>query len=709
MQGRQSPRLRSRRERRRGGSWAIIAGIWLLCAGGARGAPPEARERLGPLQVAGGGRDQVRGGRPDGASIHEAYGPRAHDPDAAAREDLAAFERDALPAGGRVTIVREPPEKWMAALQLPELPVRWNRKLVEYLRFFKDDPRGQSLMRGWLRRMNRYEHALRPILREVGVPEDLVFVAMAESGFNPQRRSRVGAAGMWQFMEPTARVYGLEKNYWVDERLDIERSTYAAAAYLKDLRVRFGSWEMALAAFNGGYGLVMTAVARANSNNFWALCEIESGLPHATTLYVPKIVAAALVGRNRPAFKMGPDLPDSMPPMHWAKVDVPPGTALSAVAKLIDEDPALIEELNAQLVRKRTPPGRSYPVRIPKAKLAAYERGVGRLGAGEADHAQHVVAYGETVAAIAQRYGTTEAQLRRLNGLDDSGELERGVVLLVPRGAGAASPVASTRPIAAVPKLAVGADQRLVFFTVARSTTPRGLAEAAGVGWDSVVAWNDLDPQARLQSGQILQLLVPKAWDARAAKIEVLERDQVEHVIRGSREHIEASLRERGLQRRGYKVKKGDTLEKIGKKFDLTDGDLARINNFDRSHAPEAGAVIVVYVKDKDARGTLEAPPPRAPAGVDPEALRDDDASEDVDAARFEATGDDPAAASSVDNPAPSTEDTAKLPGKQGWSREKAREERAHSDRSEGTSRSTKKKSASKPASKPKSRGGGGG
>ncbi|HEY8377049.1 MAG TPA: transglycosylase SLT domain-containing protein, partial [Nannocystis sp.] len=192
----------------------------------AHGAPPEARERIGPLQVAGGGRDQVRGGRPDGASIHETHAPRPYEPDAAGRADLAAFERDVLEAT-RPTLDRTPPEKWMADLTPPDLPVRWGPRLVEYLRFFRDDPRGQALMRSWLRRMSRYEHILRPILKEVGVPEDLVFVAMAESGFQPQRRSRVGAAGLWQFMEPTGRVYGLEQNYWVDERLDIERSTYA--------------------------------------------------------------------------------------------------------------------------------------------------------------------------------------------------------------------------------------------------------------------------------------------------------------------------------------------------------------------------------------------------------------------------------------------------------------------------------------------------
>ena len=679
MGARRGTDLRGYRKARRSGVGGLLLAFWLArdTAHAAAPAGPETgRERVGPLQVAGGGRDQVRGGRPDGASVHETYGARAVEPDAAGREDLASFERDVLAA--RATIVTDPPEKWIADLARPDLPIRYGPKLVEYLRFFRDDARGQALMRSWLRRMSRYEHVLRPILKQVGVPEDLVFVAMAESGFVPQRRSRVGAAGLWQFMEPTGRVYGLERNYWVDERLDLERSTYAAAAYLKDLRVRFGSWEMALAAFNGGYGLATTAIARANTNNFWALCEIESGLPHATTLYVPKILAAALVGRNRATFRLGPDLPDSLPPIHYTAVDVPPGTALSSVARAIDEDPALIEELNAQLVRKRTPPGRSYPVRIPRAKLAAWERASGRVGAGEGEYAQHVVAYGETIAAIARRYGATEAQLRRLNGLEDNAELERGLVLLVPRGGAAAPADPEARLLVPVPRVAVRPDQRLVFFVVTRSTTPRGLADAFAVPWDSIVAWNDLDPQARMQPGQVLQVVVPKAWDARAARIVALEQREVDVVIRGSREHIEASLRQRGLVRRAYRVRKGDTLVKIGKKFDLTDGDLARINNIDRTHDPAPGSLLVVYVKSGETRGTVDAP---APTGHDlpaPEDLRHDDAADDVDAARFEATADDPAAAAAVDNPAPgsspSTEDTSGLPGQRGWTGRKGQE-----------------------------------
>ena len=672
--------LRCRRERLTLWSWALGGLVLLhpLAAGAAPAPADEARERVGPLRVSSGGRDSVRGGRPDGASIHETHAPRSHDPDAAPREDLANFEREQL-AGVRPTIIDAAPEPWMAALQLPDLPVRWNQQTVAYLKYFRDDPRGQALIKGWIRRMSRYEHILRPILKEVGVPEDLVFVAMAESGFNPKVRSRVGAAGMWQFMEGTGRVYGLERDYWVDERHDIERAAYAAATYLKDLRVRFGSWEMALAGFNAGYGLVMTSVARANSNNFWALCAVESGLPHATTMYVPKIIAAALVGRNRAVFGVGPDLQGTLPPLRWAEVEVGPATSIAAVAKAIDEDPALLEEINAQLLRKRTPPGRRYSLRIPRTKLQAFERGAGRLAGEGGDTRPYNVRYGETLAEIARQLGTSESALRRLNDLDDLAELERDTVLLVPNKSGDKTgdrSEASRRPRAAVSPLAVGPEQRRVFFEVTRATTPRGLSEAFSVPWERIVAWNDLDPQARLQPGQVLQLLVPRRFDARAARVLALEVADVDLMVRGSREHLEASLRERGLSRRGYHVRKGEDLPKIGKKFDLSDGDLARINGFARTHKPEPGTVIVVYVDRAHERGTVAAPSPRndpAPEAPTPASeTLDADVPSDMDA--------EPGPGSAADEPAdpqggPSTERYTKLPGKQGWSRPASKSE----------------------------------
>jgi membrane-bound lytic murein transglycosylase D len=683
--------LRRRRECLTLGAWALglLTLVLPLAAVAAPAPADEARERVGPLRVSSGGRDSVRGGRPDGATIHETHAPRTHDPDAAQREDLATFEREQL-ATTPPTIIDTAPEPWMAALHLPDIPVRWNQQTVAYLKYFRDDPRGQALIRGWIRRMSRYEHILRPILKEVGVPEDLVFVAMAESGFNPKVRSRVGAAGMWQFMEGTGRVYGLERDYWVDERHDIERATYAAATYLKDLRVRFGSWEMALAGFNAGYGLVMTSVARANSNNFWALCEVESGLPHATTMYVPKIIAAALVGRNRAVFGVGPELQGTLPPVRWGQVEVGPATSITAVAKAIDEDPALLEELNAQLLRKRTPPGRRYALRVPQGKVHSLAQSAGRIASDAGDTQQYTVRYGETLAEIARRLGTSEAALRRLNDLDDLAELERDTVLLVPSRGGKVDSTPKPRPRAAVPALAVGPEQRRVFFEVTRSTTPRGLSEAFGAPWERIVAWNDLDPQARLQPGQVLQLLVPRSFDARVARVIAYEADQVDLMIRGSREHLEASLRDRGLSRRGYHVRKGDDLPRIGKKFDLSDGDLARINGFARDSKPRPGTVIVVYVDRAHERGTVEAPPPRN--HHDPETPTptneavDADVPSDMDA---EPGATEPATEPDADGP--STEGHNKLPGKQGWSRKPSKAGKDRKDRHDSKPRPDRK------------------
>ena len=165
-------------------------------------------------------RARVRSNRP--STVHAAYvAPERH----AFPEDratLRTFEQTAFPEGHKLpqTILGAPPDDWMATLALPDMPVRWNAKTVEYLRFFRDDPRGRAMIRAWFRRKHRYEAMIAPILREMDAPQSLIYVALAESGFDPTARSRVGAAGMWQFMEATGRVYGLTSGYWEDDRYD---------------------------------------------------------------------------------------------------------------------------------------------------------------------------------------------------------------------------------------------------------------------------------------------------------------------------------------------------------------------------------------------------------------------------------------------------------------------------------------------------------
>ena len=210
-------------------------------------------------------------------------------------------------AGGSATAV--PDSDWLRALKLPDFPVRWDPQVLRYLDYFKNDTKGRSVMSNWLRRAGRYRELFDKVLARHGLPRDLFYLAMIESGFESAAKSRVGAGGVWQFMPGAARAYGLEVSYWVDSRRDPERAADAAARYLKDLYVRFGSWYLVFAAYNAGYGAVLRSITNYNTNDYWELVKHESGLPWESSLYVPKILAAAIVGRNQAAFGFGRSRP----------------------------------------------------------------------------------------------------------------------------------------------------------------------------------------------------------------------------------------------------------------------------------------------------------------------------------------------------------------------------------------------------------------
>jgi membrane-bound lytic murein transglycosylase D len=413
-------------------------------------------------------------------------------------------------------------------------------------------------------------------------------------------------------MEPTGRVYGLGTEYWTDDRLDFERSSFAAATYLADLHTRFGSWELALAAYNAGYGLVVQSIRANNTNNFWALSEIENGLPEQTSNYVPKIVAAAIVGHNRDVFGVE-GKPD--PARELIDVDVPAGTTLDDLAAAIAVDAKLLAELNAHYLRGRVPPeGGAAPVRIP---LEAHARFTA-LGESLRTTAQPWTTFevwlGDDLDSIALAHGVTTKQLRKLNDIHDSGEIVSGTVLVVPT-APPPDPATATKPelppLVAVPELALPRHHRLMFFRITRATAEQAIAKAFGVAWSQVVTWNDLDPHARLVDGQYLQVIVPEGFDPALAKVRARSVGEVRKVVRGTVEHVDALLAERELVRRGYKVHKGDTLAKIAKKFEISLGSLARINAVPREHEVQPGDVVLLYVPASLTKGTHKPPKPR--------------------------------------------------------------------------------------------------
>lgn len=254
-----------------------------------------------------------------------------------------------------------------------DIPVQWNTSVQRFVNLFSGEQSDRMAL--YLRRSGRYEGMIRGKLRARGMPEDLVYLSMIESGFNPNARSRVAAVGLWQFMAGTARDYGLRVDSYVDERRDPEKSTDAALRYLQDLHRQFGSWNLAAAAYNSGEVRVSRAMrsvtgrVKGQESDFWRIRKL---LPSDTREYVPLIYAAALVGKDPAKYGLG-DVERYLP-VPTETVAVPGETDLGEVADAVGATEKELRELNPHLVRGMTPPGKSYPVHIPEGRGAAFTR-----------------------------------------------------------------------------------------------------------------------------------------------------------------------------------------------------------------------------------------------------------------------------------------------------------------------------------------------
>ncbi|HEY5956663.1 MAG TPA: lytic transglycosylase domain-containing protein, partial [Polyangiaceae bacterium] len=247
-----------------------------------------------------------------------------------------------------------PGSAWVKDLRLPATFPNVDGRILTYLDFYRVTPEGKAILRGWAKKRGRYEALITSILAKAGVPTDLVWQSLVESGHNPTIRSPAGAAGLWQFMAETARMYGLTVDRWVDERLDPERSTQAAARVMGDLYQRFGNWELALAAYNMGDAGLMRAIRKYNTNDFWVLSRYEAGLPMETALYVPRIIALTIAMQNPKTFGIDEIEPD--PACEFEPATVPSGQLLSGIARCLGVTDEALVRLNPQLLAQRTPP-----------------------------------------------------------------------------------------------------------------------------------------------------------------------------------------------------------------------------------------------------------------------------------------------------------------------------------------------------------------
>ena len=310
-----------------------------------------------------------------------------------------------------------------------DIPIVVNARVEQFIQCFQTSLREKFVT--WLARSGKYIPIMKRLLREQGLPEDLVYMALIESGFDPYAYSRSKAVGPWQFIYLTGKRYGLKVNWWVDERRDPEKSTVAAAKYLKDLYEMFACWYLAAAGYNAGEYKIIKAIKRYRTEDFWKLTK-ERYLKRETKDYVPLMIAAALIAKDPEKYGFA-DV-EYQEPLRYQKVKVPELTDLSHIAKACETSLEEIKALNPELRRGVTPPNETeYEIKIPFGKKDPFLKNLEALQPLEKfQFKTHLVKKGETLKGIAKLYRVDIEPLLEINHLTKVTPISKGTILSIP-------------------------------------------------------------------------------------------------------------------------------------------------------------------------------------------------------------------------------------------------------------------------------------
>jgi peptidoglycan lytic transglycosylase D len=308
-----------------------------------------------------------------------------------------------------------------------DLPLMINDYVAGYINYFST--RGRGVFERALVRSGRYRDMIQRIFQQEGIPQDLIYLAQAESGFHPLALSRARARGMWQFMASRGVGYGLRRSWWVDDRQDPERSTQAAARHLKDLYNEFGDWYLAMAAYNSGPGNVQLAVKRTGYADFWELYRRDV-LPKETKNYVPIILAMTIMSKNPAQYGLNALVPDPPESYDVVKVDYP--VDLRLVAECVEASLEELVDLNPSLLRRTTPKDQPFDLHLPEGSREKYQAAITAIPREKrVAWRYYKIQRGDTLAGIARKYHTTERAISQANGLQET-ELAADARLVIP-------------------------------------------------------------------------------------------------------------------------------------------------------------------------------------------------------------------------------------------------------------------------------------
>jgi len=447
-----------------------------------------------------------------------------------------------------------------------DIPIVVNEKVEHFIQYFQTTARNR--FSNWLARSEKYIPFMKNLLRENGLPEDLVYLALIESGFNPYAYSRSKASGPWQFIYLTGKKYGLKVNWWVDERRDPEKSTIAAAKYLKDLYDMFECWYLAAAGYNAGENKIINAMKRYRTEDFWELSKYHY-LKKETKDYVPQMIAAALIAKDPE--KYGFTDIEYEEPLQYEKVKVPPATDLRIIAKALEISLEELKDLNPELLRWCTPPyEQEYEIKIPYGKKEIFFKNFEEfLSNGKFQFATHVVRKGDTFSKIANKYGVAIEPILEINKMKKSTPLSVGMNLIIP------IPKDSNgkRPLSIIKgSKEVGEE---IIYIIKPGDTLWSISSEMGINIGALSKWNNIHPERKLMPGDKLRIKVgnPNLYS-------------------------QGLTSEKKIKEVSYLVRPGDSLWSIAKKYNSTVSDIKTWNNLGKSDIIYPGTVIKLRIEE---------------------------------------------------------------------------------------------------------------
>ena len=473
---------------------------------------------------------------------------------------LDAFASMTLPPGDPRLATRAEQE----IMRVPhDLPLTVNDSVLQYLSYFST-PKGRATVAHGIDRSGRYTDMIRRVLKEEGVPVDLMYLAQAESAFQPVAVSNKGARGIWQFMPYRGSEYNLDRTYWVDERSDPEKATRAAARHLRDLYDMFGDWYLVMAAYNSGPMNVTKGIERTGYADFWELQRLHA-LPKQTQNYVPIIIALALVGKD-PAIYGVEVAPDK--PAMTDVVKLGHSIDLRLVSDATGADVYDLRELNPELLRNVTPNDPDWELKLPEGTATKFEGVIQQVPVDKwTSWRLHTVSQGETLGDIASHYHVTVAALEAANHLEAHAVVPAGFLLTVP-----------TAP----------ATVKLVHYTVSRGDTLESIADRFDVTVPELKKWNKIRGSSaprgahlRIYEGGI----TPGAQAPRPKSASAAATDASVQNVSGTA-HAGTTVQ--------HKVRQGETLYSVAHAYKTTVDNLRAENPFLNDEPLKAGDVLTI-------------------------------------------------------------------------------------------------------------------